>query len=245
MTKPLVVSVGGSFVFLLLVVASDVRAGNFTESIWKQSHAQYEESNAQSVVTDLPIHSEDKAELKSLKGPQKLIEGEYVTWEYPFRWIAASKDGTRLTLTQGMPLRFVEQTTDGYAVALDGVKYFLNRPRDSGALFQLQRISLIGVTADIVENRLGQPQKAIKDEIGSAFLYSKSITQARTAFDTLSSTTQGTIGTTPFQGSTTTMIPRGETMTYSPYCFVVHFDTSGIVVRITDIIEGTAKWKRD
>lgn len=209
-------------------------------------------------VLDIPLHSQDQDELKALEGPQELIKGEYVIWKYPFRWSATSEDGQTIALVPAsqnagagqLLCRFVEKIATGYRVDINGKIYTIATPPggQDGTFFRLAEIKLVGVTADIVKNRIGPPNKVLKNGKGVVFLYTKSITVQQQGADTISSTTrvQGSVGSDGFSGvgTTTTSVPYTEKMTYSPYAFKIFFNADGVVDHIEDLDTDSADWQR-
>jgi hypothetical protein len=198
-------------------------------------------------VSGLPIHAQFREELEDLKGPQELISGEYISWNYPFPWQAVSETGQRIPISKGMTFRFIERINTGWRVETDGKRFTIPRPPNSGSTFEpmsLAPISIKGASKRIVENRLGAPTKILEKPEGIAYLYTKEVTHSRTSYDTLQSNTQGTIGNDRFNSTTTTAVPVGESITYTPYSFLIYFNADGNVDHVEDLCTSAAKWER-
>ena len=199
-------------------------------------------------IEKLPLHAFFKEEVAELVGPMELIEGEYVIWRYPFRWIATGAQGERLTLTQDTPMRFVNHTQTGWEIiAKDGKQYSIATPPHIGGdsrVFYLDNLKLNGLEENIVKNRLGEPQKVSEAKSVKIYLYTKEVTRTRTGFDALMSTSTGYVGGDPFTSRTTTSVPYQESITYNPYSFQIYFDSNGKVTRVEDLCISSASWER-
>lgn len=193
-------------------------------------------------VSGIPIKTQNQNELATLKGPLQLIKGEIVSWDCEFRWHAFASDGKRVPISKGTLYRFIERTNTGWKVEnRDGV-FSIVRPPNNGAGFEpfkFAQISLVGHNAEIVQNRLGGPNKVVNTKEGTAFLYSKQITRAFMGMDSSTSTTTGVVGTQPFNAVTTTSGPSYiQTVSYYAYSFWVVFNSQGKVERIEDADPG-------
>ena len=198
-------------------------------------------------ISGLPLHAVFPDELADLKGPQELIKGEFVIWRYPFNWVAAADSGQRVPISQYTPMRFIAHLNGGWRVQGNDKEYNISIPPNTAGgqnVFMFADIKILGAHMGIVKNRLGEPTQVIKTPDGTAFQYSKEVTRSRLAFDTLLSTTQGTIGMDSFRSTTTTLVPRSESLTYNAYSFILHFDSEGIVRRVEDLCTKTAEWER-
>ncbi len=209
-------------------------------------------------VYGLPIHTNApkqfkiaaKEAIELLKGPQNLIHGEYVTWTYPFDWIATTASGKKQALQQGHLLTFLGTNTYGFIVEIKGLQYHIKTPpHTAGAwsVFKLAKIELEGVSADIVKNRLGAPTQIINTTLeGAKYLYKNELTKTYTGFDvTVSEFENARTGSgEPIYGTFTTRTPYTETATYTLYSFVIHFDAKDKVQHIEDLAPTTVKYTR-
>lgn len=188
------------------------------------------------------------------QGPMDFVVGEYVTWRYPFPYNAVSADGKVFTLTQWMPVIFMGAINGGFQIAVGGVTYTVTDPVHNGtsAVFVLQQISLKGVSADVVKNRLGEPDDVVKSGDTFAYIYYSEKTETRIEHRYVQSNVQGQVtiqspnggfSTGGYSGVTTTDVPVEKHMTYNPYAFRVSFDANGNVTGIKDLRKGTAKWE--
>ncbi len=197
-------------------------------------------------VSGLPLHTDSK-DPEGLRGPRELIKGESVLWLYPFDWTVTSRDGWRVTLKKYNCVTFIGRVANGFVIESNGKTYTVPKPPNTGSeqkLFALADIRIQGTAAEIVKNRLGPPTEVLTGPDGTAYLYREIVTATRKTFDTAHSTTEGTIGRDRFKSTTTTEIPILESMTYSPYSFVIYFNAEGKVSRVEDRVKGAAEWKR-
>ncbi len=202
-------------------------------------------------IKDIPIHSKFLDELKDIRGPQEIIEGEYVCWDYAFQWSALGPNGEKLILKKGTPMRFVSATRNGCEVSINGTTYSITAPPHNGMKFSLADMKIKGLEESIVKNRLGDPQQ-IRDQDGlKVYFYSKEYTITRQGFDYVSSNTSGTLygneqipnNNIRYESTTQTRVPYTESKTYKPYSFLIRFDSDGKATHVDDLYTDSS-WVR-
>jgi hypothetical protein len=227
-----------------------------TESV--HSYVEYSESTKTLYgpnVLDLPIHTNIKSELSDLDGPGLCIEGEIVTWFYPFQWKGYDESGEKLKIKPDTNFIFSKQVKEGrYAggwevITKDGVRCTIPRPPNiregDFGVFYLAHINLDGAPENVVKNRLGNPQQVKQVDGLKAYFYTKEIKLSRNRFETSYSTTRGNFDGMPYTENTVNQKPYTEKMTYNPYSFLVVFDEDNKVTRIEDLCTESASWDKN
>jgi hypothetical protein len=187
-------------------------------------------------------------------GDGDLVPEEYVIWRYVFPWTAREINGHCVVdLVENKSLMvFLEDSPDHVKVMINGMVASIKKPRNIpgvSKMFKFASVSISKANKAIILHRLGEPDKASTASGENWFLYSRTVTKTRKRSNMAYGRATGTIDIDGLERKvdldTTTYVYDNEKIIFQPYCFKVHFDNNGGVIKVEDLADRAAQWVKE